>query len=1000
MSVYLFLLLLCCVGVFVLILGQKAWSQGKETGRSLSLFCFSSFAVIVLYVSCLFVTDYFWYSLVFSLKQVSVILTLLCLFRFIILYTDLAKTGFSRNACRLLIGLGLIDAVLLMINPFGEFFIHFTAREAEFLHFSSHETILYSLHLLLINVIVLLSIVELIRRIVTLARLYRAPYTYILAGIILVSLANICHMLWPDTLDLSLVLSALQCGLLYWCAFRYNNEYLPSQFHSWIFTRIEQGFVLFDHNRRFLLSNEKAARILPKDLLKNELTLENFLYSCNLSIERDMKGDHHSTQCYINDKPLRCDYSTLYDERSKVLGHLFVLTPLDVKTDLLTGFSQLRYLNELVDPGRHSSADRLTVVVCDIKHLTEINQNYSYDYGNRAIRIVSENIRKIFPANSLFFRAREAIMVILLRDTDEEQLRSYLADLESALRYEKHLPFTLQVQTAVGISTPAEALDITIENTIQALGTKKLMDHSSVHSELLNSLMQALEQCDPTTDAHVHRTQLMSLEMGKKLGLTQLEQNDLALLAILHDIGKIGIPLEILNKPGRLTISERQILESHVYKGYEIAKSSHELSRIAEMILYHHERWDGKGYPDGLSKESIPLLSRIISIVDSFDAMINDRPYKKGMSVSEAINELKRCAGVQFDPTLVASFLEILAQPGWNPENYQSELKPETPSWSTTMESPSILSTLITDTESDGTHWIFSMPYTRYTLDQRNMQILSVDDNFEELTGYSPEDVRESLLTQIDLIFEEDRSEYFAMVKSQLDRYNLAFLEHRLRHKSGVGVYVFCLGRTYFDSALQKTFSEIFVVNSAESRTIRSIAAQEHNRAALRLKVWEDKYRRDPLTELLTREAFQNEAEEKLLNDTVKAAMIMIDLDHFKEYNDTYGHHAGDAFLILTAQSISSAVDENGIAGRMGGDEFAVMLFFEADAQDAHIHAACQRVWDKVNMYLNSQNTHHGTLSMGMAVSTPEIHTFTTLYEAADAALYRAKDGGRAKLSE
>ena len=104
----------------------------------------------------------------------------------------------------------------------------------------------------------------------------------------------------------------------------------------------------------------------------------------------------------------------------------------------------------------------------------------------------------------------------------------------------------------------------------------------------------------------------------------------------MHDIGKVAIPLEILNKPGKLTDEEWEIIKSHTIKGYEIAKSTPELEGVADMIKYHHERWDGKGYPDGLSLETIALLSRIIYVVDAYDAMINNRSYRKAKSVEEA----------------------------------------------------------------------------------------------------------------------------------------------------------------------------------------------------------------------------------------------------------------------------------------------------------------------------------------------------------------------------
>ncbi|HAL73528.1 MAG TPA: hypothetical protein DCM45_00370, partial [Clostridiales bacterium] len=127
-----------------------------------------------------------------------------------------------------------------------------------------------------------------------------------------------------------------------------------------------------------------------------------------------------------------------------------------------------------------------------------------------------------------------------------------------------------------------------------------------------------------------------------------------------HDIGKIGIPDAILQKPTRLSRDEWEIMKRHTEKGFDLAKSTPELNNISEFILHHHERWDGSGYPAGLSGTKIPKLSRILSVIDAYDVITNTRPYKKAQSKAEAIEEIKRCAGSQFDPEIVDVFIEIM----------------------------------------------------------------------------------------------------------------------------------------------------------------------------------------------------------------------------------------------------------------------------------------------------------------------------------------------------
>ena len=146
------------------------------------------------------------------------------------------------------------------------------------------------------------------------------------------------------------------------------------------------------------------------------------------------------------------------------------------------------------------------------------------------------------------------------------------------------------------------------------------------------------------------------------MNLSKDEKEKLILLAQVHDIGKIGIPDDILNKKGKLAPDEWEIMKSHSEKGYRIALSSSELSKIADLILKHHERWDGTGYPIGLKGDEIPLECRILAIVDSYDAMTHQRPYNNPKTPEEAFKEIERCAGTQFDPVVAKVFIETFRE--------------------------------------------------------------------------------------------------------------------------------------------------------------------------------------------------------------------------------------------------------------------------------------------------------------------------------------------------
>jgi HD-GYP domain-containing protein (c-di-GMP phosphodiesterase class II) len=187
----------------------------------------------------------------------------------------------------------------------------------------------------------------------------------------------------------------------------------------------------------------------------------------------------------------------------------------------------------------------------------------------------------------------------------------------------------------------------------------KLSESRSNKNKLVQNLLNTLETKSSETKEHAIRMNNLAHEFGKKLGLSNSGLNNLSLLATLHDIGKTTISEDILTKPEKLTEKEWEIMKEHSVKGYKIASASEEFALVAEEILCHHEYWNGNGYPDGLEGEDIPYLSRIISIIDAYDVMTNERPYSEAISKEEALAEIKDCAGSQFDPELAKEFIEL-----------------------------------------------------------------------------------------------------------------------------------------------------------------------------------------------------------------------------------------------------------------------------------------------------------------------------------------------------
>lgn len=253
-------------------------------------------------------------------------------------------------------------------------------------------------------------------------------------------------------------------------------------------------------------------------------------------------------------------------------------------------------------------------------------------------------------------------------------------------------------------------------------------------------------------------------------------------------------------------------------------------------------------------------------------------------------------------------------------------------------------------------------------------------------------------LTQTSLIPPEDRSEYQGLVSAQLARNPAAYCEHRLLRKDGRICYVFCYGRQFYDSTERAGRSEIILADSANTYSMRMFIGTERSRAQNQLSQWEKKYRSDPLTGLLNHEAFKNDVEMKLLNSRTRVMLLMMDVDHFKEYNDTYGHRAGDTFLILVARTLAAALRKNDLACRMGGDEFSAALFYDEAVPDHVMLERAQQICDKINLVLMSEKG--GTsLSMGAVIAREKHTNFDQLYEQADHALYDSKSKGRGCMS-
>ena len=185
----------------------------------------------------------------------------------------------------------------------------------------------------------------------------------------------------------------------------------------------------------------------------------------------------------------------------------------------------------------------------------------------------------------------------------------------------------------------------------------------NTYKETVATLSRAVDARDPYTAGHSERVAAISVKIAKKLGVTKKELETIELAAQFHDIGKIGVPDCILQKPGKLTEMEFNVIKEHPVIGTNILCNIEFLKDSLPIILHHHEKYDGRGYPYGISGTEIPLGSRIISIADTYDAMTSDRPYRKALSHEEAIQEIVRCKGTQLDANIIETVLDVLKYP-------------------------------------------------------------------------------------------------------------------------------------------------------------------------------------------------------------------------------------------------------------------------------------------------------------------------------------------------
>ncbi len=333
--------------------------------------------------------------------------------------------------------------------------------------------------------------------------------------------------------------------------------------------------------------------------------------------------------------------------------------------DILTGLYNRTYFEKekiKLDKKRFLP---LSYIIGDINGLKMVNDALGYTHGDEQIIQTANILHSCLRKRDVLARIGGDEFAILLPKTDFDGAHRIMQKIQRAC--EKYNNKEIKEPYYINISLGCATKDIekkNINDIIKAaednMFRRKLLEGSSLHSKIVSSMVATMIERSQETKEHAQRMAAMTKKIATHMNLSEDEQNKLELLATLHDIGKISIERSILQKPGKLTQSEWEEMRKHPESGYRIAMATPELKPIADYILTHHERWDGKGYPNGLSKNKIPLLSRIISVVDAYDAMTEDRIYRKALSKEEAIQEIKNNAGTQFDPKIAELFIRLI----------------------------------------------------------------------------------------------------------------------------------------------------------------------------------------------------------------------------------------------------------------------------------------------------------------------------------------------------
>jgi diguanylate cyclase (GGDEF)-like protein/putative nucleotidyltransferase with HDIG domain len=497
---------------------------------------------------------------------------------------------------------------------------------------------------------------------------------------------------------------------------------------------------------------------------------------------------------------------------------------------------------------------------------------------------------------------------------------------------------------------------------------RHIHEMANLHMNTIESLAIAIDAKDQTTHGHVRRTQIYATEMGKLLGVNESETQALLAGALLHDIGKLAVPEYILNKPGKLTESEFAKMKIHPTVGGDILKRVGFPYPVEDIVRYHHEKWDGTGYPKGLKAQAIPLVARIISVVDFYDATRCDRPYRKGMKREDSLALLRKMANSSFDPRVVETFIEhveefdrmIAAQ------DIQEQVASEIPDDLTNARPDAGLASETLGTPDD------SLGFRSITEAQREVfalheiaQTIGSSLNLKDTVALVSSKLQAIVPFDSCIIYLVDDKSGKAVPAHVAGDHADVFARRRINIGDGITGWVIANARSMCNASpeldlvgvpeeVTRSIRGVLVsplvredgafgaitlysrsrisYSSEHVRLLESVA--QHASSALNNALTFEKTKEsaltDPLTELPNARAFYMSLEQRIAEgqrlNRESLAVISMDIDGFKKINDAYGHAIGDRLLASIGSIIKKELRQMDILARYAGDEFVAIM--------------------------------------------------------------------------